>query len=178
MVRAPSNATIMLEGCEAMWRICMNANLQDDIGRRGGCAAVVVTLRSHPENATVTLAALQLATNLCYAQPKSPFGFRGWAHTHAQDELGRKQQSIPDIVQAMTRHAALAEVQDAAIRALSNLVYNHSENVLRSVNGRAIEAVVAAMQTHKDDYKVQEGGCLFIWSILARCVLRLVFNFV
>ena len=52
MARNPSNATVMLEGCEAMWNICMNANLQDNIGHHGGCAAVAVTLKSHLENAT------------------------------------------------------------------------------------------------------------------------------
>jgi len=91
----------------------------------------------------------------------------GWAHVYSQNELGGKQNGIPDIVKAMERHVGLAEVQDAGIRALANLVYNHSDNVLRAVKDKGIEAVIAAMREHPAEVSVQEGGCLFIWSILA-----------
>ena len=167
MARRPENATLMEKGCENMARICMNANEQAALSRKGACAAVVVTLKKHRGSAPVVLAALRLATNLCYAQPRNPFGFAGWAHTHAQDELGRKQSGIADIVKAMTNHTASAEVQDAGVRALANLVYNNTDNVLRCVRDKGLEAVIAGMEAHPTDIKVQEGGCLFVWSVLA-----------
>ena len=68
MVRSPDNSTVMHEGCEIMWKICMNANEQDKLGHNGACAAVVVTLKKHENNATVVLSALKLAGNLCFAQ--------------------------------------------------------------------------------------------------------------
>ena len=133
MARRPENATVMEEGCNALWHICLNANDQDSLGRhKGACAAVVVALKTHMDNQAVVLSALKLACNLCYAQARSLIGFGGWAHTHSQGELGGKQRGIPDIVRAMQTHASSAEVQDAGIRALANLVYNHTENVLRT----------------------------------------------
>ena len=168
MVKNPENATIMEEGCNAMWYICMNANEQDALGRhRGACAAVVVSLKQHMDNEVVVLAALKLACNLCYAQPKNPFGFCGWAHTYSQGELGGRQQGIPDIVQTMKIHKESPDVQNAGIRALANLVYNHTDNVLRNVEHKGIEAVIAGMKAHPTEMAVQEGGCLYIWSMLA-----------
>jgi hypothetical protein len=110
MARRPENATVMQKGCEAMTLICMNANEQASLSRKGACAAVVVTLKKHRANAPVVLAALKLATNLCYAQPRNPFGFAGWAHTHAQDELGQKRNGIADIVKAMANHTASVDI--------------------------------------------------------------------
>jgi hypothetical protein len=110
MARRPENATVMQKGCEAMTLVCMNANEQASLSRKGACAAVVVTLKKHRANAPVVLAALKLATNLCYAQPRNPFGFAGWAHTHAQDELGQKQNGIADIVKAMANHTASVHI--------------------------------------------------------------------
>ena len=168
MLNQAENATVMEQGCDAMWKICLNANEQDALGRsRGACAAVAVTLKKHPENEPTVLSALKLACNLCYAQPKSPFGFAGWAHAYSQNELGGKLGAISDIVKAMTKHATSPHVQNAGIRALSNLVYNHTDNVLRATRDRGMEAVFAAMEAHPEDMMVQEAGCTFVWSILA-----------
>ena len=168
MLNQADNATVMENGCDAMWKICLNANEQDALGRtRGACAAVAVTLKKHLESESTVLTALKLACNLCYAQPKSPFGFAGWAHTYSQNELGEKLGAISDIVKAMTQHAAYAPVQDAGIRALSNLVYNHTENALRATRDHGVQAVFAAMEAHPEDMMVQEAGCTFVWSILA-----------
>ena len=168
MLRQAENATVMQQGCDVMWKICMNAKEQDTLGRsKGACAAVAVTLKRHSTEEPTVLAALKLACNLCYAQPKNPFGLAGWAHTHSQHELGGKQGAISDIVHAMGVHAASAEVQNAGIRALSNLVYNHTENALRATRDRGIETVLAGMKAHPGEMLVQEAGCTFVWSILA-----------
>ncbi len=168
MLRQAENATVMQQGCDVMWKICLNANEQDTLGRtKGACAAVAVTLKRHSKEEPTVLSALKLACNLCYAQPKNPFGFAGWAHTHSQNELGGKQGAISDIVHAMGAHVASAEVQNAGIRALSNLVYNHTENALRATRDRGIETVLAAMKAHPEEMLVQEAGCTFVWSILA-----------
>ena len=168
MIAHSENATVMREGCEHMTEICMSSNEQDALGRhRGACAAVAVTLKRHMSNEGVVLAALKLACNLCYAQPRSPMGFAGWAHTYSQGELGVTQEGITDIVKAMQFHQVSAEVQDAGIRALTNLVYNHTENVHLAVKDGAAEAVLAAMKAHPSDMRVQEGGCIFVWSLVA-----------
>lgn len=163
----PLDAQIAREGCASLKTIVVNAERQRRVGQnKCGCKALILALQNHKNNGRVMLEAMQLAANLCHAQPDNPFGMRGWAHTLNQAEIGRNL-GIKYVVGGMGVHLGAADIQDAGIRALANLAYNSTLNTDRVVKWGGVPAVVAAMNQHPDDLRVQEGGCLFVWSLLA-----------
>ena len=90
--------------------------------------------------------AFALAANLAFAQPKNPFGLNGWAHLYnqvvflrqcreekcllfSQAEIGR-MGGIRLIINAMKEHITHWPIQDRGIRALANLAYNSTDNIM------------------------------------------------
>lgn len=102
--------------------------------------------------------AFALAANLAFAQPKNPFGFNGWAHLYNQVSFKRSivtaQLAMPTvtlllstqaeigrmggvrlIINAMNEHAAHWHIQERGIRALANLAYNSTDNIMVRIQG-------------------------------------------
>jgi hypothetical protein len=102
MQQCPKDPKVAEEGCAELWRICLNAEKQDRIGRhKNGCRALISVLQvifvmsksnvrdtffvqNFKSNAEVIHEAFALAANLAFAQPKNPFGMNGWAHLFNQ----------------------------------------------------------------------------------------------
>mmetsp|Transcript_41877 Transcript_41877/g.132040 ORF Transcript_41877/g.132040 Transcript_41877/m.132040 type:complete len:231 (-) Transcript_41877:932-1624(-) len=140
---------VVYKAFNALSLICLDGEKQYRIGKnKNGCEALVETLKVHLHSAKIVLEGLRLATNLAYAQPRPPYGVDGWAHMINQNLLG-KLGAFPLFVQAMKRHEGNADIQSTGIRALSNLVFNHSSNCLLAVENRVVETVLSAMAKHE-----------------------------
>jgi hypothetical protein len=141
--------------CAALCNLEIDAEIQSKAGIAGAVETVLSAARAHDTSLPVHVQAYMLLAYLTCE------------HADNQAKAGRLG-GIEVVLSIKRAHSANAELQVAALTALFYIT-GCDANMLKAVNGGAIEAVVSAMQNHPEHDGVHKVACTTLHNM---CVVH------
>jgi hypothetical protein len=153
---AETSTSIADIGSDVLTTLAAKASSQAAIVRAGGVEVVLGGMRRHADDAGVqergseALCELLMSTGAMLPESVVRVG----------------TGAVEVALRAVRNHPGSAAIQFACMCLLDGLV-EHADAKVAMLHGGGVEAVVAALVRHRDDARVQEGGCRVLATLTA-----------